>query len=41
MPSNSGAILGLTLLAGLLTAVPVAVRAEDAPRRAAKCRPIC
>jgi lysophospholipase L1-like esterase len=31
MPSNSGAILGLTMLAGLLTAVPAAVRAEDAP----------
>ena len=32
MPSNSGAILGLMMLAGLLTAVPVAVRAEDAPQ---------
>jgi GDSL-like lipase/acylhydrolase family protein len=32
MPSNSGAILGLTMLAGLLAAVPVAVRAEDAPQ---------
>ncbi len=31
MPSNSGAILGLTMLAGLLTAMPVTVRAEDAP----------
>jgi len=32
MPSNSGAILGLTMLAGLLAAMPVAVRAEDAPQ---------
>jgi hypothetical protein len=32
MQSNSGAILGLTMLAGLLTAVPVPVRAEDAPQ---------
>ena len=32
MQSNSGAILGVTLLAGLLTAVPVPVRAEDAPQ---------
>src|SRR3982074_1466249 len=30
MKSNSGAILGLTLLAGLLTAAPM--RAEDAPQ---------
>src|ERR1700737_1527899 len=30
MKSNSGAILGLTLLAGLLTAAPA--RAEDAPQ---------
>jgi hypothetical protein len=32
MQSNSGAILGLTMLAGLLTAVPVPLRAEDAPQ---------
>jgi hypothetical protein len=32
MPSNSGVILGLTMLAGLLTAAPAAVRAEDAPQ---------
>jgi hypothetical protein len=32
MRSNSGAILGLTMLAGLLTAAPAAVRAEDAPQ---------
>jgi hypothetical protein len=32
MQSNSGAILGLMMLAGLLTAVPVPVRAEDAPQ---------
>jgi hypothetical protein len=32
MQSNSGVILGLTLLAGLLTAVPVPLRAEDAPQ---------
>jgi lysophospholipase L1-like esterase len=32
MQSNSGAILGLTMLAGLLTAVPVPVRAEDPPQ---------
>ena len=31
MPSNSGAILGLIMLAGLLTAAPLTVRAEDAP----------
>ena len=32
MQSNSGVILGLTMLAGLLTAVPVPLRAEDAPQ---------
>jgi hypothetical protein len=32
MQSNSGVILGLTMLAGLLTAAPVPVRAEDAPQ---------
>jgi len=31
MQSNSGAILGLTMLAGLLTVAPVIARAEDAP----------
>lgn len=32
MQSNSGTILGLMLLAGLLTAAPAGVRAEDAPQ---------
>ena len=32
MQSNSGVILGLTMLAGLLTAAPVPARAEDAPQ---------
>jgi hypothetical protein len=32
MTSNSGTILGLMMLAGLLTAAPVEVRAEDAPQ---------
>ncbi len=32
MRSSSGLILGLTMLAGLLTAAPVIVRAEDAPQ---------
>jgi hypothetical protein len=32
MRSNSGAILGLMMLAGLLTAAPAGVRAEDAPQ---------
>ena len=38
MKSNSGAVLGLMLLAGLLAAAPA--RAEDAPQ-AAKFRPTC
>ena len=32
MQSNSGAILGLTMLAGLLTAIAEPLRAEDAPQ---------
>jgi lysophospholipase L1-like esterase len=32
MRSNSGAILGLTMLAGLLTAIAEPLRAEDAPQ---------
>ena len=32
MQSNSGVLLGLTMLAGLLTAAPVPARAEDAPQ---------
>ncbi len=32
MQSNSGFILGLTMLAGLLTAMPAPSRAEDAPQ---------
>ncbi len=39
MKSNSGVILGLTLLAGLLTAM--LARAEDAPPRIARSRAIC
>ena len=32
MQSNSGVLLGLTMLAGLLTAAPVPARSEDAPQ---------